>query len=152
MNERALSHLITAFVAALEQGNLVFLEKYLSADVAYDRIYPRPFVARGKDEVITRMEPYFRAFRGWSLTAAEIQPDAEARRVTCELHIQGANRGEMDFRTKGQGRYEATGRAFALPPGRLTLTVRGAEICRIEIEFPPGGGLAGIFEQIGAHR
>jgi hypothetical protein len=116
------------------------------------RAHPRPTEVQGKEEVIVRMEAFLRAFPGWSLEANDVSSDAAQGQVTCSLRIMGINDGEMDFRGIGQGRYEATGRAFILPEGWLMLTVRGAEIQRIDIGFPDGGGLVGIFEQIGSHR
>jgi hypothetical protein len=152
MNDQALAHLIVGFVRALESADLLFLEKYLAADVVYVRSSPTRTEVPGKDAVIARMEPFLRAFAGWSLTAADISADSERHQVTCSLHITGENKGDMDFRVLGQGTYTATGKVFALPPGHLALTVCGAEICRIDIDFPQGGGLTGIFEQIGPHR
>lgn len=152
MNAAALEHLIVAFVRALESGDLLFLDKYLSADVVYARSSPTHTEVQAKEAVIARMEPFLRAFSGWSLAATDIVTDPDHHQVTCNLHISGSSAGEMDFRALGQGRYEATGRSFTLPPGRLMLTVRGAAICRIDIDFPQGGGLTGLFEQIGPHR
>jgi hypothetical protein len=152
MNTHALQHLIVAFVKALESGDLLFLDKYLTSDVTYVRAHPRPTEVRGKEEVITRMEAFLRAFPNWSLVAEDVSADASQRQVTCSLRIMGINDGEMDFRGIGQGKYEATGKAFILPDGWLMLSVRGAEIQRIDIGFPDGGGLVGIFEQIGSHR
>jgi hypothetical protein len=152
MNTHALQQLIVAFVKALESANLLFLDKYLTPDVMYVRANPRPTEVQGKEEVITRMEAFLRAFPGWSLHADEISADAAQRQVMCSLYIMGASTGEMDFRTLGQGKYDATGKPFVLPPGWLMLTVRGAEIQRIDIGFPDGGGLVGIFDQIGSHR
>ncbi len=152
MNAAALQHLIVAFVKALETSDLLFLDKYLAPDVIYVRSNPRPAEVGGKEEVIARMEAFLRAFVGWSLTVDDISADAAQRQVACSLHIRGRNSGEMDFRGLGQGKYEATGKTFEIPPGWLMLTVRGAEISRIDIEFPDGGGLVGIFNQIGSHR
>jgi SnoaL-like domain len=152
MTAQALEHLIVAFVRALESSDLLFLDKFLTPDVVYVRLNPRSNEFHGKEEVIGRMEPFLRAFVGWSFNASDLQADPAQRTVMCSLHISGANQGEMDFRAIGQGHYEATGKSFALPPGRLTLSARGAQIQRIEIEFAEGGGLVGIFEQIGPHR
>ena len=152
MTDHALRQLIAAFVKALESGDILFLDKFLTPDVVYARLNPRSTEVHGKEEVIARMEPFFRAFVGWSFNAGDITPDPANRQVTCSLHITGENRGEMDFRAMGQGYYGATGKAFSLPPGRLMLTARGAQIQRIEIEFADGGGLVGIFQQIGPHR
>ena len=152
MNNKSLQQLIVAFVRALESADLLFLDKYLTRDVTYARETPRPTEVHGKEEVITRMEAFLRAFPGWSLHAGDISADAAQRQVMCSLYIMGASTAEMDFRTLGQGVYEATGKPFALPPGWLVLTVRGAEIQRIDIGFPEGGGLVGIFDQIGVHR
>lgn len=152
MNTLALQHLIVSFVKALENADLLFLDKFLTDDVVYVRAHPRPTEVQGKEEVITRMEVFLRAFPGWSLLAEDISSDAAQGQVTCGLRIMGINDGEMDFRTLGQGRYKATGKPFILPDGWLMLTIRGAEIQRIDIGFPDGGGLVGIFDQIGSHR
>lgn len=152
MNAQALAQVIVRFTRALESADLLFLDKYLADDVVYVRVRPTSTEVTGKDAVIARMEPFLRAFTGWSLDAAGIVADAENSRVTCSLHITGRNAGEIDLRALGQGSYAATGKPFVLPPGRLTLTVRGAEICQIEFDFPEGGGLSGIFAQIGSHR
>jgi hypothetical protein len=98
------------------------------------------------------MEPFLRAFSGWAFNAQDITADETRQQVTCSLHITGSNQGAMDFRGLGQGVYAPTGKSFALPPGTLTLTIRGAEIHRIDMTFAEGGGLTGIFEQIGPHR
>ena len=152
MTADALEHLIVAFVRALESNDLLFLDKFLTPDVVYTRLNPRSNEFHGKEEVIARMEPFLRAFVGWSFNASDISADPAKRQVTCSLHISGANQGVMDFRAIGQGQYEATGKSFDLPPGRLMLSARGAHIERIEIEFAEGGGLDGIFAQIGPHR
>lgn len=144
--------MIIAFVKALESGDLLFLDKFLTPDVIYARLNPQTTEIHGKEEVIARMEPFFRAFAGWSFNAGNISADSAHRQVMCGLHISGENRGAMDFRGLGQGQYQATGKSFVLPPGRLLLSVRGAQIERIEIEFSDGGGLVGIFQQIGPHR
>ena len=152
MSAEALQHLIVAFVQALESGDMLFLDKFLTPDVIYARLNPRSTEVHGKEEVIARIEPFLRAFVGWSFKAGDITSDPANRQVTCSLHVSGANQGAMDFRAIGQGQYEATGKSFALPLGHLMLTARGAQIQRIEIEFAEGGGLIGIFEQIGPHR
>jgi SnoaL-like domain len=152
VNAETLRQIILAFVQALETGDLLFLDKYLTADVVYIRTRPTRTEVHGKEEVLLRIEPFLRAFPGWQIAAEDIAAEPNQRRVTCRMLITGSNSGDMDFRGFGQGKYAATGKTFTLPPGELALTVRGASICRIDIDFAEGGGLTGIFEQIGPHR
>jgi hypothetical protein len=152
MNAQSLQRIAEAFIKALEEGDLLFLEKYLTPDVVYIHGMALGGTVQGKQEVLWRMEPFMRAFPDWRFNARDFTVDVEQRIVTCTIQVMGTNTGEMDFRVFGQGVYKPTGRSFVLPVEQLMLTIRGASVSRIEVPAVEGAGFLGIFQQIDLER
>jgi predicted ester cyclase len=132
-------------MSAFESGNLDYLREHTSEDFAISGAAPQPISMRDFSEMLPALT---RAFPDWRFNAANYKVVGD--RVTCSVRITCIHSGVLDFPMLNINGYQPTGKRVRLPLEQNTYMVRDGKVTHLEVEKVDGGGIPGIFTQIGA--
>jgi predicted ester cyclase len=130
---------------AMEKGDFEKLEKNLDKD--YQLVGPAPKPV-GKKEAMQMFKALKTAFPDWAFNITELKEAGD--RITCLLHITGTHSGTLDLSFLGIPSQTATGTKVRQPTEPAAVELRGGKVYRLEVGQVEGGGLEGLFKQIGA--
>lgn len=129
---------------AFEARDLASLQALLADDFAAKG----PTVELTKAQTLGYLKVLFTAFPDHRFGLTDFRQDGED--VQCTSHESGTHTGMLDLSPFGiPVSLPATGKGFRLPSSTLTVRVANEKIIYFGEESVPGGGLAGILEQLG---
>jgi len=139
------TELVKEFCTACENGDTERLERILADGY---RFHHRADDRRaGKREFIQMITRLKRAVPDLRFDVREIRPGEPVRG---KVRLSGSHKNTLDLSTIGGPRVESTGRRFELPEEPGEWRIKNGLIQEHKVENVPGGGLAGILDQLGA--
>lgn len=133
---------VEKFSDALEANDFEKAASYLSDDFTLSGPTPQPV---GKNEFIAIQSAFMRAFPDWSFNQGT--PQEQGDKVLATIQITGTN--THDLIVPGMPPIPATGKKVSLPIEHMEFIFKGDKIASLSSDGVPGGGIAGVLEQIG---
>ena len=133
-----------AFSAALEARDFDKAASYLSDDFVLRGPTTQPI---GKQEFITVQSAFEDAFQDWSFNSHDEVEQGD--KVFAAVQITGTHTRDLVLPMPGVPPIPATNKEVSLPVEHLTFTFKGDKIASLTSDNVPGGGIAGVLQQIG---
>ena len=133
-----------AIYKALESGNPESVGKYASDDFVFSGPIPEPI---NFEKWVGLQKQVRTAFPDWSFNLSDVQETENGTRTT--LQITGTHTGDLDLSALGLPVVKATGKSVKLPVEHVDITFKGDKVSKFHGDVPAGGGLPGIFKQLG---
>lgn len=125
------------------ETNPTHAEHYFTDDFKFSGPVPEPIDAHQWIQFHTALK---RAFPDWKFNVQNLRE--ENGKVTCTVSITGTHKQDLhlpDFPT-----VPASGKKINLPKEQVTVTFKGEKVQEVKVQKVPGGGIPGIYKQIGA--
>jgi hypothetical protein len=131
-------------ITALQSGDLELAANTLSDDFLLTGLTSTPL---RKNEVLVLQGELLTAMPDFSYNLAEIR--REERDVSAMVQITGTHTRDLTLSVLGLPPVQPTGIAVTLPQVSATFEVEEGKVLGMQVETVPGGGLAGLLQQIG---
>jgi predicted ester cyclase len=138
------SEVINACFSALDAKDLTKAGKLLSDKLEVVGVAPEP---QGKNEFINVHRALFSGIPDFNFHHKIIKENGN--RLGVKVQITGTHTKEMTAPIPGLKNIPATWKAIKMPEEECDITVTDDKITRLEIRQVPGGGIAGLLNQIG---
>ena len=107
-----------------------------------------PTMEINKEQTLVYLQVLFTAIPDYRFGLTNFQEEGEV--VRCTTHESGIHQGVLDLKALGLPvSVPPTGKSFQLPSSTLTIRVVNGKVAYFGEEAVPGGGLAGMLEQLG---
>ncbi len=116
--------------------------QYLTDDFTFSGPVPSPI---GKTEFLELLTGLRRAFPDWQFNHKDLQE--KGNKVTGTVQISGTHKESLIL--PGLPTVAATGKSIKLPSEKLECTFEGDKLAEFKGEMAPGGGVPGIYSQLG---
>ena len=128
---------------AFRRGDTKDLAPLLAPDFVFSGATPEPQGAAG---FFGGLGLFFTAFPDldWQLEVADASDDG----FTVTTRTTGTHTAALDLTPQGIGRFEPTGRRFALPPQDFRWTLRDGAVSSIQATPAAGVGIPGVLAQL----
>jgi hypothetical protein len=136
---------VSALVTALQSGDLELAASLLSEDCTVSGFTPEPLKRAG---FLALQSQLLAAMPDFSYNLSQIH--AEGKNAHGLITITGTNTNNLELPEFGLQSIPATGLQVALPQVSCSWRVRHEAVVKIDIDEVPGGGFAGLLQQIGA--
>jgi predicted ester cyclase len=113
-------------------------------DMTFSGPVPQPL---NRDQYVDLMRALVEAIPDWNFHARDFTADGDTVHVA--ISITGTQTRTLRGLMPGMPDLPPTGKHAALPPERLSITVRGNQISQIVAQVPPDGGVPGLLKQLG---
>ncbi len=134
----------TRFSEFLERRDLAGLQTLLADDFAAKG----PTMEINKQQTLAYLQILFTAIPDYRFGLTNFQEQGEL--IRCTTHESGTHQGVLDLKALGLPvSLPATGKSFELPSSTLTIRVVNGKVAYFGEEAVPGGGLAGMLDQLG---
>jgi SnoaL-like domain len=134
----------TRFSEFLERRDVAGLQALLADDFAAQG----PTMEINKQQTVAYLQILFTAVPDYRFGLTNFQEEGEL--VRCTTHESGTQLGVLDLKGLGMPvSLPPTGKSFQLPSSTLTIRVVNGKIAYFGEDAVPGGGLAGMLEQLG---
>jgi predicted ester cyclase len=133
---------VKAFSEALEARDFAKVATYLSDDFTLSGPTPQPV---GKNEFIAIQSAFMNAFPDWSFNLSHMEEQGDKTNAT--VQITGTH--TQTLAVPGLPPIPATGKKVSLPEEHLVFTFKADKIANLSSDEVPGGGIAGVLQQIG---
>ena len=130
-------------MAALESEDPRGAAPYFSEDFVWQGNFPRPL---DKPRYLQLMIALKKGFPDYTLN---VKCCRESENEICRATMEPVGTHSGTFAIPGLPPIKATGMVVALPRQAMEFTLRGAQICRINLEHASGGGIMGLLESLG---
>ncbi len=134
----------TRFSEFLERRDLAGLQTLLADDFAARG----PTMEVNKQQTLAYLQVLFTAVPDYRFGLTNFEEEGEL--VRCTTHESGTHQGVLDLKAlRLPVSVPPTGKSFQLPSSTLTIRVVNGKVAYFGEEAVPGGGLAGMLEQLG---
>lgn len=130
--------------AAWSSADTTTLSSLATDDFVLSGATPQPL---DKNAFLGLNRALLTAFPDWSFNASEFREEGDNVYVT--VQITGTHTGTLAA-IPGAPAVPATGKHVSLPAEHQVYTVRGGQISGLNITSQPGGGVPGLYAQVGA--
>jgi predicted ester cyclase len=130
--------------AAFEAGQFEDAASYLSDDFVFSGPVPQPV---GKKEFVGLQSGLIKAIPDWKFNIRNVRVQGD--NLTAVVQITGTHTGTLPSLMPGAPEVPATGKHFSLPEEPSRVTVKDGKITSLATDQVPGGGVMGIFQQLG---
>jgi predicted ester cyclase len=125
------------------QSNPQNTRRYYTDDFVFSGPTPEPVDAQQWIQIHSALN---RAFPDFNLNVQDLREDKG--KVTCTVHLTGTHKHEL--RIPDLPVVPSTGKKISMPKETVTISFTGEKISEVRVQKVPGGGLAGMFKQLGA--
>ena len=132
------------FMAAFEAGDFDTAASYLASDFQFSGPVPEPMSAQAWFGLSAGMKAAFP-----DLTYNFRVTGVEGNIVGTSTQLSGTHTGEWDLSRMGMGIIPPTGKSFSNPAEEGEGVIEGDKIVSLHVYPSEGGGLMGIFAQLG---
>jgi predicted ester cyclase len=136
--------LVRTGLEAWERGDTTTLASQLTDDFVLSGPLPQPI---GRDQFLAVYRALHTAIPDWQFHARDFREEGHQVHVTVE--VTGTHTGPLAV-IPGVPPVPPTGKPIHLPAEHLTFTLRGEQVSAETLDSQPGGGVAGIYAQVGA--
>ncbi len=127
-----------------EEGDINKLKSILADDFKFShKSAPQPL---SRQEFLDTAKALHAAMPDWSYNASNIK---EGTPTTMTVQITASHKGTLDLSHIKMPVVPATQKRIKLPAENCSLEIRGGKIHRLEVPAVPGGGIPGIYAQLG---
>jgi predicted ester cyclase len=130
--------------AAFEAGQFDKAAGYFADNFVLTGPTPQPV---GKKEFVGLQSALVQAFPDWKFNAQDYHTQGDT--VTVKMHITGTHTHTLASLMPGLPEVPATGKHFSLPEEPSQATVKDGKITSFTSQPVAGGGVMGIFQQLG---
>lgn len=130
--------------AAFEAGHFADAAGYFSDDFTLSGPVPEPV---GKKEYVALQSGLIKGIPDWKFNPRNVRTQGDT--LTCTLQISGTHTGTIPALMPGASEAPATGKKFTLPVEPTKATFRDGKITSFAVDPVPGGGVMGLFQQLG---
>lgn len=138
------SDLLKQGLDAFSRGDTATLSSLLTDDYTFSGPTPQPL---DKAAFLGLHRALIAAVPDWTFTATDIREDGD--KVYANLAISGTHTGTLAA-IPGVPPVPATGKSISLPADPAVFTYRGNQCCQQVVTVSSGGGVAGLYAQVGA--
>lgn len=132
------------FFTSIEKGDESGLRSVLADDFVFNhKSAPQPM---NKQEFIQAIKAIHAGIPDWKFNSQNWQ---EGEPIRVSVQITGSHRNTLDLSHMQMPVVPATKKQIKLPAENCTFDIRGGKIHRHEVAAVAGGGIAGIYTQIG---
>jgi len=139
------TEIVKKFITALQSGDMALAADCITDDFVFRGWVPRPL---DKREFLALQNELRTALRGYSFNLSDLNERDD--RVEAFIQISGTHARDLALPTFGLPLVPATGIDVFLPQERVDFTFDGDKIKQMNVESVPGGGLAGLIQQVGS--
>lgn len=136
--------LVQSMLAAFEAGDTAMLSAAMTDDFVFSGPVPQPIDKAG---FLGLNQALHTAIPDWKFNASSFQENGDTVDFTDQ--ITGTHTGVLAAIPMAPP-VPPTGKHIALPVEHLHITVRGGKISRLHVDATPGGGVPGLYAQVGA--
>ena len=136
--------IVQTLIAALQANDLELAASKMSESFRLQGLGPRELKKR---ELLAVQSELHAGMSDFSYNLAELRE--EAGRVKGSVAIAGTQTGELNLPLFGLARLPATGLSISLPEVAVLFQTEGEQVSLMQIEELPGGGMAGLIQQLG---
>jgi predicted ester cyclase len=136
------SDLVKTMLKDLESGNAQKGAVYYAEDFVFSGPVPEPL---NKDQFLDLMTAMTKGLPDWAFNVTSVQEKGST--VSVKVQITGTHKGILAV--PGLPTVSPTGKRIKLPAETLEITVEGDKITDFRVDVPPGGGVPGIYQQLG---
>ena len=130
--------------AAFEAGQFEDAASYLADDFVFSGPVPEPV---GKKEFVGLQSGLIQGIPDWKFNGHNFRSQGDT--TNCVVQITGTHTGTIPGLMPGMPDVPATGKHFSLPEEPSRVVVRDGKIASFATDQVPGGGVMGIFQQLG---
>ncbi|HEY3344043.1 MAG TPA: nuclear transport factor 2 family protein [Anaerolineaceae bacterium] len=130
--------------AALEAGHFEDAAGYLSDDFTFSGPVPEPV---GKKEFVGLQTGLITGIPDWKFNLHNVRTQGDT--ITCTVQITGTHTATLPALMPGASAVPPTGKHFSLPEEPARVAVRDGKMTSLAVDQVPGGGVMGIFQQLG---
>ena len=130
---------------AFESQQWDVVESHLTDDFTFVGGAPMPL---NKAQFLGTMKGTLAGVPDFSFNATEFKEHSESH-VEMVSQITGTHTATLQNVIPGVPPLAATGKAVALPQERIHFTLQGQQVSQIRVEQVEGGGIPGLFSQLG---
>jgi len=135
---------VKSFITALQSGDFELAAGLMSDDFVASGFTPDPL---DKGEFLAMQSELKDAMPDYSFHLSNVQEGDDG--VEALIQITGTQMRDLSLPTFGVPLIRYTGIDVSLPQVRTTFLLAGDKIKEMRVESVPGGGLAGLLQQIG---
>ena len=136
------SDLVKTMLKDLETGNARKSARYYAVDFIFSGPVPEPL---NKDQFLDLMTAMTQSLPDWAFNVTSVQE--KGSKVSVKVQITGTHKGTLAV--PGLPTVAPTGKRVKLPAETLDITEEGDKITEFRVDVPPGGGVPGIYQQLG---
>ncbi len=131
-------------LAAIEAGNFDFVRDNTTEDFTFNA---PGGMSLGKKEFMNVQRAINKAMPDFRFNASNFKQVSD--RVTYTIRISGTQTDVLDLHMPNLPVVQPTNKHIRLPQEPVTVSFRDGKASRVDLAEVPGGGLAGIFSQLG---
>lgn len=137
---------VLTFITALQSGDIELAANSMADNFTMSGFAPKPL---DKNEFLLMQSKLLAAMPDFSYNLSEPR-ETEDGNVQALVQITGTQTNHLDLSSLGIQPIQATGLAVTLPQVHMTYHVQNEKLTAMQFESVPGGGLAGLLQQVGA--
>ncbi len=138
------AEIVQTFITALQWGDMEVTVSRMADDFVFSGWTPRPL---DRGEFLAMHSTLKDAMPDYSFHLSDVQEGDEG--VTAFIQITGTQMRDLSLPMFGVPLIRYTGIDISLPQVRTTFLLADEKIREMHVESVPGGGLAGLLQQIG---
>ena len=142
------TEIVKTFVTALQSGDMETATAHMSDDFICSGWTPQPL---DKEQFLAMQSALLNAMPDYSYNLSEVSKvQNEKHVVEAFIQITGTHTNELTLPMLGMPPIPATGLAVTLPQVKTKYLIEDSKVAQMSIGTVPGGGLAGLLQQVGS--
>jgi hypothetical protein len=135
--------IVQTFITALQSGDMDMAAQYMTDDFVFEGWTPQPL---NKREFLALQSELHAAMPDYAFNLSEVrEQDSE---VSALMQITGTHTRTLSLPMFGIPLVPYTGTFIVLPQEHVEFVVADGKVARMRVDTMPGGGLAGLLQQL----
>jgi SnoaL-like protein len=138
------TEIVKTFITALQSGDMEVAANDMSDDFVVRGWTPYPL---DKEKFLATQSALLDAMPDFSYNLSDVHK--AGNEVEALIQVTGTQTNDLDLPMHGMPPFPATGLAIDLPQVQARFVLKEHKVSEMSIESVPGGGLAGLLQQVG---
>ena len=138
------TEIVKTFITALQSGDMEVAANYMSDDFVVRGWTPYPL---DKAKFLATQSALLDAMPDFSYNLSDVHK--AGNEVEALIQVTGTQTGDLALPMHGMPPFPATGLAVDLPQVQTSFVLKDNKVSEMNVESVPGGGLAGLLQQVG---
>ncbi len=138
------TEIVKAFITALQSGDQALAAHYMADNFTFSGWTQQPI---DREEFLAIQSELEDAMPDFSYNLSDVHEEGD--KVESLIQISGTHSHDLALPMLGVPLIQATGLAVSLPQVHALYTFDDSRIVQMSVEEVPGGGLAGLLQQLG---